>query len=83
MDKTIITISREFGSGGRSIAKAVAEALSVPYYDKELIKQVAEQTGLSPEYVENAGEYAAGKSILSYSSRLCRPTEFLTGNERR
>ena len=35
MKKTIITISREFGSGGRSIGKAVAEALQIPYYDKE------------------------------------------------
>lgn len=66
MSKTIITVSREFGSGGRSIAKAAAEALNVPYYDKELIKQVAEKTGLSPEYVERAGEYAAGKNVLSY-----------------
>lgn len=70
MDKTIITISREFGSGGRSIGKAVAEALSIPYYDKELIKQVAEKTGLSPDFVENAGEYAPGKSFLSYLPTL-------------
>ena len=38
MEKKIITISRQFGSGGRSIGKAVAERLSIPYYDKELIK---------------------------------------------
>lgn len=70
MDKIIITISREFGSGGRSIGKAVADALGIPYYDKELIKQVAEKTGFSPEYVENVGEYAPGKSILSYLPAL-------------
>lgn len=52
MNKTIITVSREFGSGGRSVAKLVAETLGIPYYDKELIKQVAEKTGLSAEYVE-------------------------------
>lgn len=68
MKKTIITISREFGSGGRSIGKAVAEALQIPYYDKELIKQVAEKTGFAEEYIENAGEYAPGKSFLSYLS---------------
>jgi len=79
MDKTIITISREFGSGGRSIAKAVAEELHVPYYDKELIKQVAEKTGLSPEYVENAGEYAAGKSILSYLPSFVGHHNFANG----
>lgn len=70
MKKVIITISREFGSGGRSIGKAVAEKLNIPYYDKDLIKQVAEQTGLSPEYVENIGEYAPGKSVLSFLPSL-------------
>lgn len=66
MNKKIITISREFGSGGRSIGKAVADALEIPYYDKELIKKVAEETGMSPEYVKNAGEYAPSKSFFSY-----------------
>ncbi len=70
MAKTIITISREFGSGGRSIGKAVAEKLNIPYYDKELIKEVSEETGLSPEYIENAGEYAPGKSLLSFLPAL-------------
>lgn len=68
MKKTIITISREFGSGGRSIGKAVAEALQIPYYDKELIKHVAEKTGFAEEYIEKTGEYAPGKSFLSYLS---------------
>ena len=70
MKKTIITISREFGSGGRSIGKLIAEKLGIPYYDKELIKHVSEETGLSPEYVENAGEYAPGKSRLSFLPAL-------------
>lgn len=70
MEKVIITISREFGSGGRSIGKAVAEKLNIPYYDKELIKETAEKTGFSPEYIENAGEYAPGKSLLSFLPSL-------------
>ncbi len=70
MEKVIITISREFGSGGRSIGKAVAEKLNIPYYDKELIKEVAQETGLSPEYIENVGEYAPGKSLLSFLPAL-------------
>ena len=70
MEKTIITISREFGSGGRSIGKAVAEKLNIPYYDKELIKETAARTGYSPEYIENAGEYAPGKSVLSFLPSL-------------
>ena len=68
MEKKIITISRQFGSGGRSIGKAVAERLSIPYYDKELIKQVAEKTGFDPEFIEEKGEYAPGKTFLSYLS---------------
>lgn len=79
MNEKIITISREFGSGGRSIGKAVADALGIPYYDKELIKKVAEETGMSPEYVENAGEYAPGKSFLSYLPSLERPSGSVGG----
>ena len=67
MEKKIITISRQFGSAGRSIGKKVAQQLGIPYYDKELIKQVAEKTGFAPEYIENIGEYAPSKSIFSYA----------------
>lgn len=67
MEKKIITVSRQFGSAGRSIGKKVAEQLNVPYYDKELIKQVAEKTGFAPEYIENIGEYAPSKSIFAYA----------------
>ncbi len=70
MEKKIITISRQFGSAGRSIGKKVAQQLEVPYYDKELIKQVAEKTGFSPEYIENLGEYSPSKSIFSYAFSL-------------
>ncbi|MDO4493172.1 MAG: cytidylate kinase-like family protein [Clostridia bacterium] len=63
----IITISRQFGSGGRSIAKSVAEELGYAYYDKELIKEVAEKTGFDPRYIEEAGEYAKSRSIFSYA----------------
>ena len=45
MDNRIITISREFGSGGRTIGKMTAEKLGIPYYDKELVKKVAVETG--------------------------------------
>ena len=65
--KKIITISRQFGSGGRSIGQEVAEKLGYDYYDSELVTQVAEKTGLHPSYIEDAGEYAPGKSILSYA----------------
>ena len=67
MEKRIITISREFGSGGRSIGRLVAEKLGIPFYDKELVDQVALESGFSPKFVEEHGEHAPGKSLLSYA----------------
>ncbi len=49
----IITISREYGSGGRYIGKLVAEKLGIKLYDKEFIQKVSAETGLSEEYIEN------------------------------
>lgn len=65
--KRIITISREFGSAGRSIGKAVAERLNVRYYDKELIEKIAQETGLSTNYIEDNGENARGRNLFSYA----------------
>ena len=67
MDKRIITVSREFGSGGRSIAKELANRLGWKYYDKELVKQVADETGFSPEFIEERGELASSGSRLAYA----------------
>ena len=49
--KKIITISREFGSGGRTIGKQVAEQMGYQFYDKELIEKIAQEAGLSREFV--------------------------------
>ncbi len=53
-DSIIITIGREYGSGGRYIGKLVAEKLGIELYDKEFIKKVAEKTGLTEEYIEES-----------------------------
>ena len=58
MTKRIITISRAFGSGGRTIGKAVAQRLGIPYYDKELVDKVSEESGFHADFIEEAGEYA-------------------------
>ena len=58
----IITISREFGSGGRELGKRLAEALHIPCYDHELIDRLAEESGLSKEYITNESEYASHSS---------------------
>ena len=52
MAKRIITISREFGSGGRFIGEEVAQQLGIAYYSENIIDQIAQQSGLSPEYIE-------------------------------
>lgn len=71
--KKIITVSRQFGSGGRSIAKALAKELGYDYYDSELTERVAEETGFDPSYIADAGEYAPGRSILSYALGSASP----------
>lgn len=53
----IITISREFGSGGRSIGKKVAEKLGLPFYDSEIVEQVAQRSGYSKAVISEQGEY--------------------------
>ena len=65
--KKIITISREFGSAGRTIGKRIAEKLGYAYYDKEIIEKIAEETGLDRKFIEKNGEYAQGKNIFSYA----------------
>lgn len=60
MKNRIITISREFGSGGRTIGKRVAEELGIPCYDNELLQKIAEESGFQENYIKEAGEYAPG-----------------------
>lgn len=67
MSRRIITISREFGSGGRAIGEAVAKQLGFTFYDKDLIAEVAEKSGLSKEFIEKKGEYSPLKNIFSYA----------------
>ena len=52
----IITISREFGSGGRELGKRLAEALHIPCYDHQIIELIAKENGLNADYVANVGE---------------------------
>ncbi len=67
MEKKIITISREFGSGGRTIGRQVAEKLGIPFYDKELVDQIALESGFAPKFVEENGEHAPGSSLFAYA----------------
>lgn len=65
----IITISREFGSGGRELGKRLAEAMGIAYYDYEIIKGIAEKSGLAIEYVNRVVEQ---HTTASYPIRIGR-----------
>ena len=67
MGKRIITISREFGSGGRFIGEEVAKKLGIAYYDKNIINEIAEKSGLSPEYIEEKAELSPKKGLFAYA----------------
>lgn len=67
MAKRIITISREFGSGGRFIGEEVAKKLGIAYYDKNIIGQIAEKSGLSPEYIQENTELFPKKGLFVYA----------------
>lgn len=64
----IITISRQYGSGGRIVGKKLADALGVPFYDNELINLAAEKTGLSKECFKEAENTSAGNLLFSITS---------------
>lgn len=65
MSNRIITISREFGSGGRTIGRETAEKLGIPCYDQELIHKIAEESGFTAEYVRERGEHSSHGSWLA------------------
>ena len=67
MKKNIITISRQFGSGGRFIGEEVAKQLGISYYDKNIIEKIAEKSGLAPEYIEKNGELSPGRGLFAYA----------------
>ena len=66
--KTMITIGREYGSGGSDIGKALAEKLGVPFYDKEILSLAAQESGICEELMANHDE----KPVPSYLFSLAR-----------
>ena len=67
MEHFIITIGRQFGSGGRAIGEKLAQKVGVTFYDKELISLAAKESGVSPEVFEDADEKAANSLLYSLS----------------
>lgn len=69
-NKYVITIGRQFGSGGRAIGEKLAKKLSIPFYDKELISLAAKESGMSPEVFKDIDETATNSLLYSISMGL-------------
>ncbi len=67
MKKRVITVSRQFGSGGATIARIIADKLGIPCYDKEVVKKIAADTGYSEDFITEAGEYAFSRRSFLFS----------------
>ena len=63
----VITIARQYGSGGRAIGRALAESLRIPFYDKELLNIAAKESGVSPEIFEKYDEKASNSLLYALS----------------
>ena len=66
-NKYVITISRQFGSGGRAVGQKLARKLDIPFYDKELISLAAKESGMNPEVFKSIDETAANSLLYSLS----------------
>ena len=67
MSIKVITVSREFGSGGRTIGRLVADKLGWSFYDKEIVNAVAQKSGFAEKFIEENGEYANVNSSLLFN----------------
>lgn len=65
--KRIITISREFGSGGHRIGEIAAETLGISFYDQKLLEKIAEETGFTKDFIEETAEYSTAKNSLLFN----------------
>ena len=73
--RSIITISREFGSGGRTIGKKVAEQLGIPCYDAEIIQMTAGTTGYTPEFIKKNEEIMTNSLLYDLVNQMYLNTD--------
>lgn len=66
MKKRVVTISREFGSGGRTVGKLVAQRLGWKCYDKELVLEIARRSGFDLSFIQEHGEYAFSRNSFLF-----------------
>ena len=72
MKNKVITISRQLGSGGRTIGRELAKRLNIPCYDQEIIEMLAKESGFSEDYIKDNSDYAINKGFLAgiFSDRV-------------
>ncbi len=78
--KRIITISRECGSGGRTIGRKLAQKLGYAFYDRELIDRVSKESGLAKEFIEEQGEHITGSLLFNIATNMSYATHVFGGN---
>ncbi|MEG0378448.1 MAG: cytidylate kinase-like family protein, partial [Eubacterium sp.] len=67
-ERIIITIARQFGSGGKNIGQKLAKALNIPFYDQELIDEGAKESGINPEMARELEETPTNSLLYSIAS---------------
>lgn len=70
MDKVVITIARQYGSGGRTVGKMLAKDLGIPYYDKELLKKASEESGINEGLFAGADETLKNSPLLRITKKV-------------
>ena len=74
MSQVIISVGREFGSGGKKIAEELSKRFNIPIYDRHLITEIANKTGLTPEEIENYNEkpknHLLSRRVNGYSNSI-------------
>ena len=88
MNNVVITIARQYGSGGRTIGEMLAKKLNVHYYDKELMKLASDDSGINEALFVNADEKVKNTSLFhiakkEYHGELIPPESDVKPNELR
>ena len=70
MNKKIITISRQCGSGGHTVGQEVARQLGISFYDKKIVEAIAKRSGLSEEFIAEQGEYHTHSLLYTIATNI-------------
>lgn len=70
MNKKIITISRQCGSGGHTVGQEVARQLGISFYDKKIVEEIAKRSGLSEEFIAEQGEYHTHSLLYTIATNI-------------